>query len=54
MITEPILYDMENDVGETTNVAGYQPEVVEAMLKELVTWRAVNQIPLPPSSQLKI
>jgi arylsulfatase len=29
---EPFLVDLENDMGETTNVAGQHPEVVERLL----------------------
>ena len=31
-ITEPLLYDLENDIGETTNVAGANPEVVAQLM----------------------
>lgn len=32
-ISEPVLYDLETDVGETTNVADNHPEVVANLMK---------------------
>jgi hypothetical protein len=32
-ITEPELYYLDNDLGETTNLASSQPEVLERLLK---------------------
>lgn len=34
-ITEPHLYDLENDIGETTNVAAGHPEVVASLMKHI-------------------
>ena len=34
-ITEPVLYDLENDIGETTNVAAANPEVVTRLMKHI-------------------
>lgn len=34
-ISEPVLYDLESDVGETTNVADAHPEVVANLMKHI-------------------
>ena len=34
-ITEPVLYDLESDVGETTNVADAHPEVVATLMQHI-------------------
>jgi arylsulfatase len=38
-VFEPMLFDLEADVGETTNVAGQHPEVVERLLRLAETVR---------------
>ncbi|WP_231617626.1 sulfatase [Novipirellula aureliae] len=47
------LYNTNEDLNESHNVAKDQPEIAEAMLKELIAWRQANAVPLPPSSVLK-
>jgi arylsulfatase A-like enzyme len=43
------LYDLQNDVGETTNVADQQPEIVERMATIMETARIESDLfPLPP------
>jgi arylsulfatase len=37
LFTEPMLYNLENDIGETTNVASENPAVVEELTK-LLNW----------------
>ena len=34
-VTQPILYDLENDVAETTDVAADHPEVVASLMKHI-------------------
>ena len=34
-ITEPVLYDLESDVGETTNVADAHPKVVATLMQHI-------------------
>ena len=34
----PELYDLSNDIGETTDVANDNPEIASRMLAELETW----------------
>ena len=48
------LYNLSEDLKESRNRAITNPEIAQALLKELVHWRQVNQVPLPPSSQLEI
>lgn len=38
--TQPQLYDLAKDRGETTNLAGQHPDVVERMSKALLAWHA--------------
>ena len=33
LITDPLLYDLENDIGETTNVADANPDVVAELMQ---------------------
>lgn len=47
------LYNLKDDLKERVNLASKNPEVAQSMLKDLVAWRKANQVPLPPSSQLK-
>ncbi|MDP0492412.1 MAG: sulfatase [Verrucomicrobiota bacterium JB023] len=47
------LYNLRNDLAEQANLAGQQPEIASELLAELVAWRRANDVPLPPSSQLK-
>lgn len=47
------LYNLRTDLKESKNLAVEQPEVTDAMLEQLVQWRRVNQVPLPPSSVLE-
>lgn len=48
------LYDLENDLAETENLAEVQPPVADMLLKELTEWRKENNVPLPKASPLKI
>jgi uncharacterized sulfatase len=45
------LYDLRNDLSETTNLADSQPERVAAMKEKLQAWRKEvdAQMPSPPS-----
>ncbi|MFC5051059.1 sulfatase [Rubritalea spongiae] len=47
------LYDTEEDLKESKNLAKSHPEVAQKLLIELVEWRGANSVPLPPSSELK-
>jgi arylsulfatase A-like enzyme len=47
------LYNLQEDLKESHNLATQNPEKAQALLKELVSWRKTNQVPLPPSSQLE-
>ena len=38
--TQPQLYDLDQNRGETTNLAGQHPDVVERMSKALLAWHA--------------
>ncbi len=44
-----LLYDLQNDPGETTNVANRYPEIVEGLEAEFAEWNA--QLP-PPSEAI--
>ncbi len=33
--SEPVLYDLEKDIGETTNLASQYPKIVKDLLKEI-------------------
>ena len=44
--SDPILIHLENDLGETTNLARQHPEIVSAMLGELEAWEAELATPL--------
>ena len=46
------LYNLQTDLKESENRAAEHPEVADAMLRQLVSWRKDNQVPLPPSSIL--
>ncbi|MGE9289652.1 MAG: sulfatase, partial [Puniceicoccales bacterium] len=46
------LYNTDEDLRESQNLAASHPEKVQALLRELVAWRQENQVPLPPSSIL--
>lgn len=41
------LYDLESDLGEHKNVANENPELRDALVKELVTWHGVVEAPIP-------
>jgi arylsulfatase A-like enzyme len=47
------LYNLRLDLKESRDLSAQNPEVAQALLTELATWRKVNQVPLPPSSPLK-
>ncbi len=41
------LYDLENDRGEHKNLANQNPELRDALVKELVAWHGVTNAPIP-------
>jgi arylsulfatase A-like enzyme len=43
------LFDLSQDIGETTNLAGKHPEIVEDLERELQQWRAPLAQPAWPS-----
>ncbi len=47
------LYNTRMDQAESRNLAKIKPEVANSMLLELISWRKLNKVPLPPSSQLE-
>ena len=47
------LYNLRDDLAESQNLAAKKPLQTKALLNELTEWRKNNQVPLPPSSQLK-
>ena len=46
------LYNLEEDLKESKNLADQNKAVTESLLKELVAWRKKNKVPLPPASKL--
>lgn len=48
------LYDLKNDPKEEHNLASEKEKVANELLKELVEWRSINKVPLPPNSILEI
>ncbi|MBK1825549.1 sulfatase [Haloferula rosea] len=47
------LYNTNDDQAEKKNLAKSHPEIAQQMLKQLVEWRTKNEVPLPPSSELR-
>lgn len=47
------LYNLENDLKESENLADVHTKVTTALLNELVSWRKENRVPLPPASPLE-
>lgn len=47
------LYNLQEDLKESHNLATENPEKAQALLKRLTTWRRVNNVPLPMSTQLE-
>lgn len=47
------LYNTEEDLGESHDLAKSHPEMAQQLLGELLAWRQVNKVPLPPSSELE-
>ncbi len=47
------LYNLRQDLKESRDLSVENPEMAQALLKQLVNWRQANNVPLPPSSQLK-
>ena len=41
------LFDLDADVGETTDLAANEPERAEELLRALRAWRALRSAPLP-------
>ena len=46
------LYDLENDLKESNNLAVARPELAAQLVAEMRAWRKDNQVPLPPDSVL--
>ena len=46
------LYNLEEDLAESKNLASVNIQVSEALSKELTFWRRTNKVPLPPASIL--
>lgn len=44
------LYDIENDLAETTDLSQKEQKVARRLLNELSLWRKTNQVPLPPNA----
>ncbi|QGJ72300.1 putative sulfatase [Planctomycetales bacterium 10988] len=44
------LYDLEEDPSESHNLAEERPELTQQLLSEMVEWRKVNNVPLPPNA----
>ena len=47
------LYNLQDDLQESTNLASAKPEVAKELLDELTAWRKDNAVPLPPGSSLR-
>jgi arylsulfatase A-like enzyme len=47
------LYDLKTDPKESHNLANENIEITSQLLTELVEWRKVNNVPLPPNSVLE-
>ncbi|MDF1814054.1 MAG: sulfatase [Verrucomicrobiales bacterium] len=41
------LYNLANDIGETNNLAGAEPEKLQELQQELITWRNTINAPVP-------
>ena len=41
------LYDLESDIGEHKNVANDDPELRDALVKELIAWHGLVEAPIP-------
>ena len=46
------LYNLKSDPKETKNLAQEDSKLAQNLLDELVTWRTMNEVPLPPNSML--
>ena len=46
------LYNLQKDLKEEYNLVDENPEIVSQLLNELITWRKINNVPLPPASIL--
>ena len=47
------LYNLEEDLAETKNLASENTELTKGLVNELTSWRKKNKVPLPPASFLK-
>jgi len=47
------LYNLEEDLKESKNLADVNTKVTTGLLDELVSWRKTNKVPLPPASPLE-
>lgn len=50
----PVLYDLESDIGETTNVAGANPDVFEELKERFLAWDARTTVPLYGSGGVEL
>ncbi len=46
------LYDLTKDPREEENLVSRNPELAQALLKELTQWRKQNNVPLPPNAAM--
>jgi arylsulfatase A-like enzyme len=47
------LYNTEDDLSESRDLSKSHPEIAQKLLGELLVWRQLNEVPLPPSSELE-
>ncbi|MDW7692901.1 sulfatase [Flammeovirgaceae bacterium SG7u.111] len=47
------LYNLENDLKESSNLVEERKQLTESLLEELIEWRKKNKAPLPSASSLK-
>jgi arylsulfatase A-like enzyme len=47
------LYNLEEDIKESKNLAEENEQITQSLLNELVSWRKENKVPLPPASILE-
>ncbi len=47
------LYNLKNDLKESTNLVQEEEKITASLLTKLVQWRKNNNVPLPPASKLE-